>query len=251
MDAPAPQPKTGFRIPLGTLLNTATVAIGALIGLAIGARIPGSYQEVAMSGIALVNVAMGLKMFLQSKNIIIVLAAIAIGGMLGLALGLQAEINSFADWAKHVFGGSGPFSEAIVTTSILFCVGPMTLLGCIQDGLENKIELLAIKSTMDGITSIFFAATLGSGVLVTAGVVLVVQSALTFMARPLRPLANDPDMLAEVTAVGGIMLVGIALGILNIKHLAMASYIPALFLAPLFVLIARKWHAKRGLGLGL
>lgn len=238
--------RTNF-LPRGTLLNTATVAAGALLGWAIKSRVQPEYQAVALSGLGLVTVGLGLKMFLEARHILIVAGAIAFGGMLGLVLGIQSGLDQFAEWAKHVFGNGDTrgFNEALVTTSILFCVGPLTLLGCLQDGLEGKVELLAIKSTLDGIGAIFFAASLnGPGVLVTAGVVLVVQSLLTFLARPLQPLAKDPELLTEVTGSGGVMLIGIGLGLLNIRSLPMATYLPALFLAPLAVSVKRLWGKK-------
>jgi uncharacterized protein len=231
-------------LPKGTLLNTLTVALGGLIGWLVGAGAPSEYQEVALSGLGLVTMGIGIKMFLSTKNALVVVAAIALGGIIGVALGIQFGIEAFAAWAQQSLGGGGRFAEAIITTSILFCVGPMTLLGCLQEGLEGKIELLAVKSTMDGVAAFFFAAAMGPGVLVTAAVVLVVQSALTFSARPLRPLADDKDMLAELSAVGGAILLGIGLGLLGITRLPMASYLPALFLAPLFVALWRRWRRR-------
>jgi len=110
---------------------------------------------------------------------------------------------------------------------------------------EGKIELLALKSTMDGVGAIFFAVKSGPAVLATALVVLVVQSAITFAAKPLRPLSEDDDLLAELSAAGGVMLVGTGLGLLAIKSLPVANYLPALVLAPLFVVIGRRFTAKR------
>ena len=237
-------------IPRGTLLNTATVAVGALIGWGVGQHIPLTYRDVVLGGLGLVTLGIGLKMFLEAKHIFIVAFAIAIGGVIGQLLGIQSGIEHFAAWARDVFHGqnSGYFAEAIVTTSILFCVGPITLLGCLQDALENKIDLLAIKSTLDGLAAIFFAATMGPGVLVTAGVVLVFQSILTFSARPLQPLAKDPELLSEVTGVGGVMMMAIAFSsLLKIIVLPTANYLPGLFLAPLAIVAIRKWrrHVKR------
>ena len=229
------------------MLNTATVAVGGLIGTGIGQNLPEAYKNIALSGLGLITVGLGLKMFLESRHILIVAGAIAFGGMIGLLFGIQNGITAFAEWSKHVFGGehAGRFTEAVVTTSILFCVGPMTILGCMQDALEGKVELLAIKSTMDGIGSIFFAAALGPGVLVTAGVVLVVQTLITWLARPMRPVAKDPELLSEITGAGGIMLMGIGIGLLDIKKMDMSTYLPALVLAPLTVFVVRKFSKKR------
>lgn len=230
----------------GTLLNTATVAGGALLGLTIGKAIPATYQEVALHGLGLVTFGIGVKLFLQSKNIVAIAGAVAIGGLIGLALGFQAGLDGFAEWMRlHLGGEKGTFNEALITTSVLYCVGPMTLLGCLQDGLEGKIELLAIKSTMDGISAIFFAAALGPGVLATAAVVLVFQGALTLSAKPLKGFAKDMELVDEAGAAGGILMMAIALGLLELKKLGVASYLPALVLAPLFVMLARKWEVRR------
>jgi len=223
----------------GTLLNTATVAVGSLIGIAAGSAIPESYREIVLSGLGLVTMGLGIKLFLESRNILVVAAAIALGGMLGMLIGIQTGIESIADWAKSSIGGDGNFVEGMVTASVLFCVGPTTLLGCIQDGLEKKIDLLALKSTLDFFAAMFLAATLGWGVLLSAVVVLVFQGALTLAARWLRLLANDEPLLAEVSGAGGIMMLAIGLGLLEIKKLPVADFLPAIFLAPLMIGIGR------------
>jgi uncharacterized membrane protein YqgA involved in biofilm formation len=225
----------------GTLLNTATVVGGSLVGLAAGNAIPATYQTTVMTGLGLVVLGIGLKMVLSSKNIVVVVAAISLGGILGMLLGIQAGLEGFAEWARVHFQGTGRFNEAIITTSILFCVGPMTLLGCLQDGLEGKYELLAIKSALDGIGSVFFAAALGPGVLVTAAVLLVVQGCLTLLAKRLSWLARDEEMLSEVTASGGVMMMAISLSLLDIRPIQAAVYLPALALAPLLVAGSRKF----------
>lgn len=234
----------------GTLLNTATVLAGALIGLAAGRFIPEVYRSIVMGGIGLVTLGIGVKMFLDSKNILVVVASIVLGGVIGMALGLQSGIETFSNWAESVFGagGSGTFAEAIITTSVLFCVGPLTLLGCMQDALEGKIELLAIKSTLDGFGAIFFAAALGPGVLVTAGVVLVFQGLVTLAATPLKRLIHDEKTISEATAAGGIMMMAIGLNLLGVQvgvfgtdKIPVANYLPALFLAPAFAsLVGRR-----------
>lgn len=229
-------------LPRGTLLNTATVAIGGLIGWAAGARIPASYQELVFAGLGIVTLGLGFKMLLGSKNILIVAAAIALGGMLGMAIGIQDALGQFATWMKIQLGAQDDagFVDIMITTSVLFCVGPMTLLGCMQDRLEKRIELLALKSTMDGVASIFFAVKSGPAVLATAVVVLVFQSLLTICAKPLQPVGEDEELLAELSAAGGVMLVGTGLGLLAIKAIPVANFLPALMLAPVFVLVGRR-----------
>ncbi|MFI5386122.1 MAG: DUF554 family protein, partial [Fimbriimonadales bacterium] len=117
---------------------------------------------------------------------------------------------------------------------------PMTFIGCIKDGLEGDIEILALKSTMDGISAVFFAAAFGAGVLVTAGLVLIFQGLLTLLARPLKPLVNDPVLLDELGAAGGAILVAIGIHLIGLKDLHAANYLPALFLAPLVALGFKK-----------
>lgn len=218
----------------GTLLNTATVAVGATIGLLVGSLFPERMLQMAQIGLGLVTMGLGLKLFFQGKNVLIVAAAVALGGMFGAGLGIEHGLAAFAEWARAQLGGGGTFNEALITTSVLFCVGPMTLLGCIQDGVEGKIELLSIKSLMDGIAAIFFAAALGPGVFVTAAVVLVFQGVLTLLARPLQGLSKRPELLAETEATGGAILLAIGLGLLEVADIPTENFLPALALAPAF-----------------
>lgn len=230
----------------GTLLNTATVTVGALIGGTIGTSIPESYKEVALHGIGLVCIGIGISMFLRAKNPLIAAASVAFGGILGLWLGIDAGIGSLAEWSKEHLGGKGTstFSEGMVSSFVLFCVGPMTLLGCLQDGLEAKIDLLAVKSTMDGISAVFLAATSGRGVLVTAALLFLLQGALTLLARFLAPLARNEAALAELSAAGGAILIGTGFGLLDIANLHTANYLPAIFIAPGLAILAR-WIPQR------
>jgi len=232
-------------LPRGTLLNTATVAAGGLIGWAIGTHVPSSYQQMVFSGLGIVTIGVGMKMLIGAKNILIIAGAIALGGILGLAIGIDAAFHHFAAWIQQQVGGDATsFISVMVTTSVLFCVGPMTLLGCMEDRLENKIDLLALKSTMDGVGAIFFAVKSGPAVMATAVVVLIFQSALTYAAKPLAPISADPELLAELSATGGVMLIATGLGLLEIKSLPVANYLPALALAPLFVVIGRRMQRK-------
>jgi uncharacterized membrane protein YqgA involved in biofilm formation len=226
----------------GTLLNTATVAAGSAVGWLVGKLIPGAYHDVALHGLGLVTVGIGIAMFLRAKNPLIAAIAVAVGGILGLALGIHAGIEHLAEWSKTRFGGSGQstFAQGLITSFVLFCVGPMTLLGCLQDALERKIDLLALKSTMDGIAAVFLAASLGKGVLLTAVLVLLFQGALTLLARPLRPLAQDEEILGELSGAGGAILLGTGIGLLGLADLHTANYLPAIFLAPVLVLVSRR-----------
>lgn len=225
----------------GALLNTATVIVGSLIGLLLGTRLPVEYQNIALSGIGLVTVGIAMKMFFETKNVLIVAASVAIGGVLGKIIGIDAGLAAAAEWARSSLGGDMDrgFNDGLVTAGVLFCVGPMTLMGCIQDGLERRIDLLSLKSLLDGISSAFLAAmspSFGKGVLASAALVLVVQSSLTAIARPLQPVAKNPNILAEATAAGGAMMLAIGFGLLKvpvIKDIPKEVFLPSLVIAPL------------------
>ena len=231
----------------GTLLNTATVAIGAIVGLAAGKALPEEAKTVALHGLGLVTLGISVSLFLKAKNPLIVALSITIGGMVGLAIGLHHGIELLGDWSKTQLGqgDSATFTSGMLTSFVLFCVGPMTVLGCLQDALEKKIDLLAIKSTMDGIGAMFLAAASGAGVLLTALLLLIFQGGLTLAARPLSKIASDEEVLGETSGTGGAMLLATGLGLLGIADLHTANYLPAIFLAPAFTLGARRFAQAR------
>lgn len=240
------------------MLNTATVAMGGLIGWAISraaaSTLDASYSDIVFSGLGIVTVGIGFKMLLGAKNVLVVAAAIALGGVIGKVMGIHACVEGLAEWMKEALGAKDDqgFVSVMVGTSVLFCVGPMTLLGCIQERLENKIELLSLKSTMDGVGSVFFGMISGPAVLATALVVLTFQTLLTFAARLLKPLVDDEAMLADLSGAGGVMLVATGLGLLVLNkgpalrelQLPVSNYLPALVLAPLFVFIGHRFRRQ-------
>lgn len=231
----------------GALLNTLTVLLGSLLGLGVGTWLPASLQSVAMSGIGLVTVGIGIKMFLETKNVLVIAAAIALGGVIGKSIGIDVGLETMSEAVRTRFGGADhAFNEGLVGAVILFCVGPMTIMGCIQDGIERRIDLLSLKSLLDGVSSVFLAAasqSYGQGVLASAAFVLLVQSTLTALARPLKPLVKNPNVVAEATAAGGAMLVAIGLGLLKVQMVEKVHsevYLPALVLAPAFAALFEK-----------
>lgn len=229
------------RLPLrGTMLNTTTVFLGAALGIWLGDLLPARLQSVALVGLGLVTLVLALQMALKTKSIPIVASAIVLGGVIGTLAGIDVGLAHLAESARKLIGGGDHFNEGLVTATILFCVGPMTLLGCLQDGLEHKIELLAVKSLMDGVAAVFLAATLGLGVLFSALAVLVIQGSLTLLARPLKPLARDERLLREAGATGGAILLAIAFGLLGIAKIPAEVFLPALLLAPAIVAVTRQ-----------
>jgi len=223
---------------IGTTINVTAVVAGSVIGAAVGNRLSDSMRTTVLQGLGLVTAIIGLQMALKTKNILIVLGAVLVGGIVGELLRIGDGLERLGRFFQSLLarGGSSHFSEGFVTASLLFCVGPMAILGSIQDGLTGDYQLLAVKSILDGFASIAFAASLGWGVGCAALSVLVYQGVITLLASVLERLLTDP-MVEEMTATGGILIVGIGIKLLDIKDIRLASFLPALILAPVTVLI--------------
>ncbi len=222
----------------GTLVNVAAVLGGGLVGVMIGARLPEKMKSTVMHGLGLVCLLIGLQMAMKTDNILVVLGALMGGAVLGELLRIDDAFQRMGLLLQSALarGGSGLFAEGFVTASLVFCVGPMAILGSIQDGLSGDYRLLAVKSMLDGFASIAFAAGLGWGVLLAAVPVLLYQGTITLFAHLLASVLTDP-LVIEMTATGGLIIVGISLRLLNIKELRLANYLPALALAPLMVVL--------------
>src|SRR5215216_246108 len=226
----------------GTVLNIATVILGGMIGLLFGARIPDKLKETVIAGMVLFVVAMGLQMFLKTENALIVLGAIVLGTLLGEWWRIEDGLHKFGEFLEQKFSreeddGSNKFVRGFLTASLLFCVGPMTILGSIQDGLTGDYNLLAVKSVLDGFASMAFASTLGVGVMFSAIIILVYQGSLSFLAAQLNTIVTA-SMMNELTATGGVILVGLAISsLLEIKKIRVGNMLPGLVVAPLIVWI--------------
>lgn len=243
---------------IGTLINVGTVLVGGVTGMALGDRLPERVRLIVVQGLGLATLLLGLKNAWETRNLLILLTAIALGGAMGELLRVQDGL----DWLGRRFEalvyaagrrwGAGDvalaetdppvasgrsFSRGFVTASLLFCVGPLTILGSFQDGLTGDYRTLAVKSLLDGFSALVFASTLGLGVPASALFVLVYQGALTLGAGLLQPLLT-PAMITELTAAGGLLILGLGLGMLEIKPVRVASFLPALAIAPLLVPVA-------------
>jgi uncharacterized membrane protein YqgA involved in biofilm formation len=220
----------------GTWINVATVLCGGLLGLLLGSRFPDKVRQTVMAGLGLVTLVIGLQMALQTKNILIVLGSLLAGGIAGELLDLDGRITRLAGRAEKRFSsdGSGTFARAWVTTSLLFCVGPLTFTGAIQDGLTGDYHLLATKAMLDGFAALAFGSALGLGVLASAGTVLVYQGGLSLAAGAMKA-ALTTAMIDEMSATGGMLVLGLGLGLLELKAIRVANFLPALIFAPLVV----------------
>ena len=224
----------------GTFLNIATVLIGGMIGLIFGARIPERVKGTIIACLGLFTAAIGMQMFIRTENPLIVLGSLLIGTLLGEWWGIEEGLQNFGKFLENRFSrenadGSNRFVRGFLTASLVFCVGPMTIIGSIQDGLSGNYNLLAVKSMLDGFAALAFASTLGVGVLFSTVVILVFQGGISLSAAQLEAFVT-PSMLNELTATGGVILLGLAFSsILEIKRIRVGNMLPGLLVAPLIV----------------
>lgn len=226
----------------GTWLNVATVLVGGGLGLLVRGRLPGRVTTAVMQAIGLVTLLIGVLNALDlgrvdtPPGVLVGLLALAIGAALGEWWGIEEGLERLGDRLKRALGGQGPFTEGFVAASILFCVGPMTLLGSFQNGLTGEAPFLVLKSTLDGFAALALATTFGYGVLASILVIAVYQGALSLAAGLFASLvpdpANDPNVML-INGVGGLMIMAIGFGLMDIKRMRVASMLPALVLAPL------------------
>jgi uncharacterized protein len=221
-------------VGLGTALNTATVLLGGAIGLTLKRVIPESLQHTMQTGLGLFIAVIGIQMALKTHNPLVLLLSLLAGLIIGELLRLDDRLQALGRLVEQRLrraGQPGRISLGFTTASLLFCVGPLAILGSFLDGTRGDITLLAIKSTLDGFSAIVLAATLGWGVLLSAGSVLAVQGTLTLVAVFAHAGLTDTE-IAELTAVGGIAVLAIALGLLELKPIKVANFLPALAVAP-------------------
>ena len=239
---------------MGTLINVVTILIGGTLGSLLGNRLPERTRETVMNGLGLCTLVIGLQMALTTRNVLVVLISLLLGALLGEWWGLDDRLNRLGEAAERRFGRSASdhrsLATAFVTASLVFCVGPMAILGAVQDGLTGDYHLLAIKAVLDGFTAMAFAASLGPGVLLSAVSVAVYQGALTLaalaLATTLAGVSRETPAVIEMTATGGVLIMGIGLVLLELRQIRLANLLPAVAIAPMLVWVVGRW----GMGLG-
>jgi uncharacterized membrane protein YqgA involved in biofilm formation len=222
----------------GTLLNTAAVLLGTAVGVGLGSRLPAGIQQRVLAGLGLVTAVIGLDLALawRSTSALYVLGAVLLGGIIGEALAIEDRLSRLGDRIQARTSGdaASPVSQAFFTASLLFCVGPLTVIGSFEDGLRGNIEPLATKSLLDGFASVALASTLGFGVAFAAVTVLLFQGALTLCAGLLDGVLRG-EALAAMTSTGGVLILAISLKLLDLKDVKVGNFLPALALAPALV----------------
>lgn len=226
----------------GTFINVAAVLVGTLLGALLGSRLPARMHERVMAGLGMVTLVIGVDLALAWRATdelpIEVLGGVLLGGLVGEAIDIEARLARLGDRLQSRFssGEHSTVSEAFFTASLLFCVGPLTVVGAIQDGLTGDYQALATKSMLDGFASIALAATLGAGVALAAGTILVVQGGISLAAGLFDSLlAEGSEALAALTSAGGVLIIGISLKLLRLTDVKVGNYLPALVIAPCLV----------------
>jgi len=241
----------------GTLLNCIAILIGSLIGVLIGDRLTHSMRESIMAGIGLIVLVVGLQNAFKTGNILIPTLGMLTGTIIGEMLDIDGAVKRFGGWLQsrvqrgvqsgdESMNARARFITGFVTASLVFCVGPLAVIGSVKNGIDaNDVQLLAIKSTLDFFTSIAFAASLGIGVAFSIIPTIVIQGGFAIIGIAFASalsasgaLRADNMYLRELTGVGGVMLLGIALILLNLKQVKVANFLPGLITTPLLVLIA-------------
>ncbi len=221
---------------VGTLVNTGAVIAGSLIGLLLGNILPERLRDTVMKGLGLCTLFVGIDGMLGGSNALIAIISMAVGAVIGELCDLDGHLNRFAEGLEKSFkkgreGGGPSLAEGFVTASLVFCVGAMTIVGALNDGLTGNHEMLFTKATLDFVSSIIFASSLGLGVMLSAAAVLTIEGGIACLASLVAPiLQQNPNTVPEMTVVGSILIVAISLNLLGVTKVKVMNYVPAIFL---------------------
>lgn len=219
----------------GTIVNTCTVIIGSLLGLLLGNILPERLRDTVMKGLGLCTLFIGITGMFGGENALITIISIAVGAIIGELCDLDGHLTQFANWLesrvrKKNSQGKTSIAEGFITASLVFCVGAMTIVGSLNSGLTGDHQMLYTKATLDFVSSLIFASSLGFGVLLAAGAVFVIQGSIACLASLVAPLLQYGTTIAEMVVVGSVLIVGLGLNILGITKLKIMNYVPAIFL---------------------
>lgn len=221
---------------LGTIVNTLAILVGGSVGLLLKKGIKKSYQETIMQGMGLIVFVIGIQNALDTENMMLVIFSIVIGTLLGSIMGIEDKLEKLGNFLQSKVGSSDSnIATAFVSTSLIFCVGAMAIVGSLESGIHNNHETLFAKSMLDGISSIIFASTLGIGVLFSGVAVFIYQGALTLLAASLAHLFV-PELITEMSAIGGVLIIAIAINVLEIKQIKVGNMLPAIFVPIIYFL---------------
>jgi len=225
---------------IGTIVNTAAVLVGGTIGLFMKKSMPQRITSIYFQAVGLFTLAIGISMAVKMDNILIVVGSLAIGSLLGEWINIEAGAERLSEYLKKRFRiGNEKFSEGLITAFLLFCIGSMTILGTIQEGMGGSSDLLFTKSLMDFFSALLLASAFGIGVVVSAIPLLIFQAALTLLAIYAGSFFT-PSIILGLTSVGGILLIGLGINILEIKKLRIMNMLPSLLVVVLLLWLFAK-----------
>ena len=224
---------------IGTIINSLAIIFGCIIGLILKGHFPKRISVILFQGIGLTTLIIGIQMALKASEILLIILSIVIGGIIGETIDIEKRLDHLGNRIKKIFKkqeGKERFTEGFITASLLYCVGSMAVMGAIEEGINGNPDILLAKSALDGISSIIFTASLGIGVLFSAIPVFLYQGTITQIAQLVKAWITI-DMVNGMTAVGGILIIGLALGILEIKKIKVANLLPSLLVILFFAAI--------------
>ena len=223
---------------IGTLINVAAVIAGSLIGLFLRRGLPKQLRDTLMAGMGLCVIVIGLKGALGTGNEMLVILSVVLGGCVGVALQIEKHLDQLGSRLEKKFSaaGDGNFGKGFVTASLMFCVGAMAIVGSMDSGLRGDHSTLMAKSVLDGVASIILCSTLGPGVMLSALAVLIYQGGIALLAQAIQPLLTE-RVIAEMSAVGGVLIMAIGLNMLRKEHIPVGNLLPGVFLPLLLTLV--------------
>jgi len=223
----------------GTIVNVIAIFLGCSVGFILKSRFPEKIGKVVMQALGLASLLIGAQMALKTNNILLVIFSLVIGGVIGEIIGIEEGLEKFGERVKLKFKSidtSERFVEGFVTASLLYCVGSMAIMGALKEGLSGNPDILYAKSLMDGVTSLAFTAAMGIGVLFSVIPVFLYQGGITLLARLIKDFLS-PEIINEMTAVGGILILGIGIGLLEIRKIKIGNLLPAILVVALLAAI--------------
>lgn len=228
---------------LGTIVNVAAILFGGIIGLLFGKALPDKMKNTIIQGIGLAVILIGLSMAMKTNEALVVIASLVLGGIIGELIDIEYQLEKCGNWmARKSSKGDGGsnFTKGFVSASLMYCVGAMAIMGALESGLKGQHDILFAKSMLDGISSIVLASSMGIGVLVSALPVLIYQGGITLLAVFLQGVLTDA-VVAEMSATGGLLIVGIGINLLGIMEIKVGNLLPGIIMAipltPLFAMI--------------
>jgi len=223
---------------IGTIVNAVAIMAGGVFGLLLKKGIKDCYKMTIMQAIGLSVILIGIRSALNATDLLEIIVCMVVGSLLGEAMRIEDRIEALGAYAEKHFSRStdGGFSKGLVTASLVFCVGSMAIVGSLESGLAGNHETLFAKSLLDGITSVVFASTFGSGVIFSAVPVLIYQGAITLGASLLRPFLTS-GVIAQMSGVGGLLIAAIGINMLRMAHIKVGNMLPAIFLPLIYYML--------------